>query len=218
MFNRSFTRIIVLSAGLLLIFGALSLLIRFVPAAATALVSSLAVAACIVIIFYTGVSIAVAAKIRPLRPVADVSILGKHTVALSKLLVGLLAFFGNTALSWLIALSVAFQKTPHIDSASITNQLWSIFIALAGSVAFVFWMWIAVDLLRARQSERLHAVNQIEATWLTHLGVPLAERIVARAAAWSMKSPWFLILYTFFAAPFVIYLGGLWVFTVLVSR
>ena len=72
--------------------------------------------------------------------------LGKHTVGLRKLLVGLLAFFGNTALTWHIALSVAFQKTPDVDFASITEQVWSLFISLA----YAYWMWIAIDLLRAR--------------------------------------------------------------------
>lgn len=217
MFNRSSVRIIALTAALSLILGAFALLIEFAPAAAAAVAWSLAVAVSLAVVFFTAVSIAVAAKIRPLRPVAEVSVLGKHTVGLSKLLVGLLAFFGNTALTWLIALSVAFQKTPDVDFPSITEQLWSLFISLAGSVAYVYWMWIAVDLLRARQTARLEAVGQIEMTWLTHLNVPSAERVVARTMRWLMRSPWFLFLYTFFAAPVVIYLSGYWFFATLVS-
>jgi len=218
MFDRFFARVFALLAVVLLAFGALAALIQFAPAVAIPFAWSLAVAACIAVTFFAAVSIGVAAKIRPLRPVAEVSVLGKHTVGLSKLLIGLLAFFGNTALTWLVALSVAFQKTPDIDFSSITEQLWSIFITIAGSVAYVYWMWIAIDLLRARQAARLEAVGRIQETWLTRLNVPLAEHVVVRVAVWSMKSPWFLFLYTFFAAPAVIYLGGQWLFTVLVSR
>lgn len=218
MFDRFFARLFALLAVLLLVFGALAALIHFAPAVAIPLAWSVAIAICVAVIFFTAVSIAVAAKIRPLRPVAEVSVLGKHTVGLSKLLVGLLAFFGNTALTWLIALSVAFQKAPDIDFSSITEQLWTVFIALAGLIAYAYWMWIAVDLLRARQTGRLEAVGRIEETWLTHLNVPLAEHVVARAAAWSMRSPWFLFLYTFFAAPVVIYASGQWLFTAFVLR
>jgi len=154
MFDRFSARIIALTALLLLIFGALAALMQLAPAARTAVAWSLAVVAYLAVLFFTAVSIAVSAKLRPLRPVSEVSVLGKHTVGLSKLLVGLLAFFGSTALTWLIALSVAFQKTPNIDFTSITEQLWSLFISLAGSVAYVYWMWIAVDLLRARHTAR----------------------------------------------------------------
>lgn len=218
MFDRSFVRVIALTAVLLLILGASTALIQFAPAAAAPVAWSLAVAVTLAVIFFTAISIAVAAKIPPLRPVAEVSVLGKHTVGLSRLLVGLLAFFGNTALTWLIALSVAFQKSPDVNFTSITEQLWSLFISLAGSVAYVYWMWIAIDLLRARQTARLEAVERIEQTWLTHLNTPAAERVIARVMKWSMRSPWFLFLYTFFAAPVVIYLSGYWLFTALVSR
>lgn len=218
MFDRFFVRLIGLVAVLLVALGGLSLLINFAPSVASALSWLIAIAASAAAVFFTLVSIAVAAKSPPLQPVAEVSILGKHTVGLSKLLIGLLAFFGNMALTWLIALSVSFQKAPDVDFTSITSQLWGLFLTIAGSVAYVYWMWIAVDLLRARQAGRLRTVGQIEETWLARLDAPRAARLLARMAAWLMRSPWFLFLYTFFAAPAVIYSIGQWAFAMITSR
>ncbi|WP_294978991.1 hypothetical protein [uncultured Microbacterium sp.] len=114
------------------------------------------------------IGILIAIELPPVKPLADVSILGKNIVGFGKLAIGLLAFFGNTALAWIIALSVAAK--PDTDVASVQGQLWPLLASLVGAIAYVFWVWIAIDLTRAGRQARMNAVDS------------LADRTIARTS------------------------------------
>lgn len=203
MISRLQTRLLIFAVAALIVTLVLALLAEFAPWLLLALLFAAAGAVLVVIVATVVAAVAVAIALPPLRPIAEISILGKHATGLGKLLVRLLAFFGNTALAWLVALSVAFQSAGSVDVSSVPRDLWGIFVSLAAVSAYFFWLWIAGDLLRARKVGRQRGLVRISREWLPRLGSPTIERALLRVAAWLVGDAWALLC-SLVVGPFVL--------------
>ncbi len=166
MISRFQAHILVRGFVLMALMAIIGLMVEYAPSLLVAITLIVAVAAFFLILGAAVVAVAITAVLPPWRPFAEASIFGKHVSDLSRLLVRLLAFFGNTALAWIVALNVAFQTTDTADIMSIPNQLWGIFLSLAALIAYVYWLRIPVDLLRARKTGRLRGIALLRTRWL----------------------------------------------------
>ena len=208
MLSRLQARILIFGIVLMAIMAIIGLMGKYAPDLFVAIALIVAMGAVILIVGTTVVAVAITAVLPPRRPFAEVSILGKHVSDLSKLLVRLLAFFGNTALAWIVALNVAFQTTGTVDIMSIPNQLWGIFLSLAALIAYAYWLRIPVDLLRTRKTGRLRGIAVLTTRWLRpRIASVRLERFIARASGWLVGEAWSLF-YVLCLAPLVIIATG----------
>lgn len=137
------------------------------------LIMFLAVAASFLVVV---VHVCVAAVLRPPRPLAETSVLGRHIVGLAKVVLGFLGFFGGLLLTTIIAVG-----NDHWESSTgvfdLMEQLWSMFLTLIAVVAYGYWLWIAFDLIRLGAARRLAAVDWWYKTQLDRrIGVRWVER------------------------------------------
>lgn len=182
--------------------GSLLAAVTYVPGFGATVGIVLVVVLTATLVLTVVVSVAVAVELPPPRPLSEVSILGKHVVGLSKLVIALLAFFGNTALTWFIALSVARQDVVPIDTSTIEEELWRLFVVLLGPIAFFFWMWIAFDLTRTERARRREAVDVLAERWSIKVGLwPGFSRLVRGCARWLVSGPWWQTVMSFYLAP-----------------
>jgi len=208
MLFRFQARILTLGIVLIALMVVIGLMVEYAPALLVVIALIVAAAAVVLIVGTTVVAVGITAVLPPRRPFAEVSILGKHVSDFSKLLVRLLAFFGNTALAWIVALNVAFQTTGTVDIMSIPNQLWGIFLSLAALIAYAYWLRVPVDLLRARKTGRLRGIALLTTRWLRpHIASVELERFVTRASGWLVGEAWPLV-YVLCLAPLVIIATG----------
>ncbi|MGW9159666.1 hypothetical protein [Microbacterium sp. NPDC055665] len=150
------------------------------------------------------IHLCVAAVLKPPRPLAERSVLGRHVVGLAKIALGFLGFFGGLLLTTIIAMG-----NDHWGSSDgmyqLMGQLWSMLLTLVAFVAYGYWFWIAIDLIRLGPSRRLAAVNWWYKTRLEGLvGVRWVERMVRGIARGVVDGPWWAILLTFYLAPVVL--------------
>ncbi|CAL4860324.1 hypothetical protein [Microbacterium sp. MM2322] len=192
MITRIQARLIGFGVAGIIVLTVAGLLAESFPWLLTSALTVVVVAVIALVVLTVVAAVAVATALPPLTPISETSILGKHTASLGKLLVRLLAFFGNTALAWFVALNVAFQSREKVD-LSIPHHLWAIFLILAALIAYTYWLWIAGDLLRSRKTGRQRGLVRISKHWLRRLRNPPLERFLLRLAAWLMDDPWLLI-------------------------
>ncbi|QBE48449.1 hypothetical protein [Leucobacter triazinivorans] len=168
------------------------------------------VLAAVVLLLATVFGVMIATQISPLRPIAEISILGKHFVGVSRSLVGLAAFFGGMIVTWIITLDVSLQAQKlSLDVNQITGQLWQLFLSLAPFIAYIYWLGIAVDLMRVRKHGRLLAAERFLASvrgvrYLSELNRPLVRRQLRRLAL----APWWAVFATYYIAPVLFFLVG----------
>ena len=193
-------RIAMVIAGLAGMIAILGALVLYVPGFASVIAAALVCAFLLLAIASAVVGVTLSVEIPPLQPIAEVSILGKHAFGFGKLSFALLAFFGNTALTWVIALSVATQGEAQ-QLPQIAAQLWQLFGMLAGLIAYAFWLWIAIDLSRAGRVRRLEAVNAIVERAFQNLQTPRIRGAILQSARWIAGGPWWQMILSFYIAP-----------------
>ncbi|GEC76627.1 MULTISPECIES: hypothetical protein [Microbacterium] len=154
--------------------------------------------------FIVVIHVCVAAVLRPPRPLAETSVLGRHIVGLAKIVLGFLGFFGGLLLTTIIAMG-----NDHWGSSAglfdLMDQLWGMFLVLIAFVAYGYWLWIALDLIRLGEARRLSAVEWWYRTWLhRRVGVRWVERAARATAQAVVGGPWWALLLTFYAAPLIL--------------
>ncbi|MDT0157926.1 hypothetical protein Q9R19_09850 [Microbacterium sp. ARD32] len=160
-----------------------------------------AVAICVV-----AIHVCVAAVLPPPRPLAETSVLGRHIVGLSRIVVVFLGFLGGLLLTTMITLGGDYWSASG-GMDNLMGQLWSVLSILAAGAAFVFWFWAAVDLIRLGPSRRLAAVDWWYKRRLNRIGVRWVERSIRALGQGVVGGPWWAILLTFYLAPPVAILG-----------
>lgn len=150
------------------------------------------------------IHVCVASVLRPPRPLAETSVLGRHVVGLAKIALGFLGFFGGLLLTTIIALGNDHWGT-SAGMLDLMDQLWSTFLTLIAVVAYVYWLWAAFDLIRLGSARRLVAVDWWYKKWLDRrIGLRWAERAVRGIAQGVVGGPWWAILMTFYMAPLIL--------------
>jgi hypothetical protein len=154
--------------------------------------------------FVVAIHVCVAAVLRPPRPLAETSVLGRHIVGLAKIMLGFLGFFGGLLLTTMIAVG-----NDHWASSggvfNLVDQLWGMFLTLIAVVAYAYWLWTAFDLIRLGAARRLAAVDWWYKTRLDRrIGMRWAERAARGIAQAVVGGPWWAILLTFYAAPLIL--------------
>ncbi len=169
-----------------------------------------------VAVFIVVIHACVAAVLPPPRPLATASVLGRHVVGLSKIVVVFLGFLGGLLLTTIITLGGDHWATSN-GLNSLMGQLWNVLLALAGGAAFVFWWWMAIDLIRLGRGRRLAAVDWWYKRYLSRMGVRWIERSVRAVGQSVVGGPWWAILLTFYIAPPVAIVGIMESFRLLAS-
>lgn len=149
----------------------------------------------------------VAAVLRPPRPLAETSVLGRHIVGLARTTAAFLGFFGGILLTTIIATGSDFYAT-RSGSVELLNNLWSMFVGLVGVVAYGFWLRVALDLVRLGARRRLAAVDWCYRRWLYGGEFPMLGQALRAFSRWVVRGPWWSILLTFYLAPAFLVASG----------
>jgi Na+-translocating ferredoxin:NAD+ oxidoreductase RnfD subunit len=141
------------------------------------------------------------AVLPPLPPIADVSLLGRRAVGLTKFALATLALFSTAFIGWLVTVSYEEAMTSAEGFANATESLGQfVLIPIVGG-AMVFWMWLSVDLLRVGVKRRRNALDVL----LHHHGSFLgSQRRLVRGLLHDLVGGWKRIVASFYVVPLVV--------------
>lgn len=106
--------------------------------------------------------IAVTAVHPPLRPVSEISVLGQRAVAFARFGLATGALFSAAILTWLVATSFDDYYFNHsLTTPEPTIELLGILGVVLGMAAWIYCMWLSVDLFRIGQARRLRCVDVV---------------------------------------------------------
>ncbi|MFC9560374.1 hypothetical protein [Agromyces sp. NPDC056965] len=155
-------------------------LLPLLPSAARGVFANVVVAAFAVTVLVTAcIGIAVTAILPPLRPVSESSILGRRVVALTKWSLAAGALFGAAYVSWMISATFDSAQADTTRFSEATGLLMNVLWGLLAFAAFVYCVWLSVDLLRVGRRRRLNAVDAI---------IRRAERLLEVRVRWARKT------------------------------
>ncbi|MFJ3395283.1 hypothetical protein [Leifsonia aquatica] len=161
-----------------------------------------AFAAALICTVVTG--IAVTAVIPPLRPVAEISVLGRRVMAFVKFGLATAALFSTAFITWLVAKTYDYYYDNHLGSADPTGQLSGTLGSALGFAAFVFWIWLSIDLLRIGARRRRSAVDVLARRMRRK---PREGRVVRSICRALMGSKAWIVIAFYITPPLAVVLG-----------
>jgi len=147
------------------------------------------------------VGLLVTAVVPPLPLVADVSILGRRAIGLTKFALATLALFSTAFIGWLVTVSYEEALTSAEGFSNATESLGQFILFPIGGGAIVFWMWLSIDLLRVGGKRRRNALDVLVHRHGAFLGV---QRRLVRGLLHGLVGGWKRIVTSFYIAPVII--------------
>jgi len=144
--------------------------------------------------------LAITAVVPPLIPMSEVSILGKRVTAFAKFALAVGALFGTAVFGWMVAVSYESTVDNPGNFSTVTGQLIEVLSVPVLMAAIIYWVWLAVDLLRLRKRRRANAIDLLVRLGRRHLEVS-SFGAEARHVAKFLLGDWWWVFYAYCMAP-----------------